>query len=151
MAMPHASETASQAQARPRPTLAVGGVVVHDDALLLVKRGNEPNKGLWTVPGGRVESGEFMTDTCRREVMEETGIEIEVDELAGFFEVLGDPHLVIFDFFARPVGTNEPVAGDDAADVRWVPLAEVKDLDLTPRFMELMTQWGVFPAEGASS
>lgn len=127
----------------PRPDLAVGGIVVHDGAILLIRRGKEPNKGLWTVPGGRVESGEYMADTCRREVQEETGVLVEVGDLAGFFEVLGDPHYVIFDFFARPVGPLEPVAADDAAEARWVPLDVVKDLECSPRFVELLSAWGV--------
>ncbi|MCA1706910.1 MAG: NUDIX hydrolase, partial [Actinobacteria bacterium] len=58
----------------------------------------------------------------------------------------GDPHLVILDFLARPLDGSEPIAGDDAEEVRWVPLDEVVDLECTPRFVELLTGWGVLPS-----
>jgi 8-oxo-dGTP diphosphatase len=127
----------------PRPVVAVGGIVIHDGGLLMIRRGKEPNLGLWSVPGGRVEPGEYLADACRREVREETGIEVEVGELAGIFEVTGRPHYVILDFLASPIGSTEPVAADDAAAARWVPLGEVAALDCTPRFVELLTAWGV--------
>ena len=126
-----------------RPEIAVGGIVVHDEKLLMVKRATPPAQGLWTVPGGRVELGEYMVDAVRREVREETGLDVEVGELAGMFEVLGDPHYVIFDFLAAPTGATEVAAADDASEVRWVPLDEVGDLECTPRFVELLTAWGV--------
>ena len=126
-----------------RPEIAVGALVLHDGALLMVRRGTEPAKGLWTVPGGRVEHGEYLADALRREVLEETGIEVEVRDLAGFFEVVGDSHFVILDFIASPVGTSDPAAGDDAAEVRWVPLDQIASLECTPRFVEMLTAWGI--------
>jgi mutator protein MutT len=128
---------------RRGPEIAVGAIVVSEGRLLMVKRGHEPNKGLWTVPGGRVELGESLKDAVKREIREETGLAIEVGELAGHLEYTGDPHLVILDFLARPLDAAEPIAGDDAEEVRWVPLDEVVDLECTPRFVELLTEWGV--------
>jgi 8-oxo-dGTP diphosphatase len=125
------------------PTLAVGAIVVHDDALLMVLRGREPNKGLWTVPGGRVEAGEYLADALKREVREETGIEIEVGELLGVLERRGDEHFVILDFLAQPLDDTAPRASDDAAEARWVPLREVAKLDCTPRFVETLRGWGI--------
>jgi 8-oxo-dGTP diphosphatase len=127
----------------PPPTLAVGAIVVHDDSLLMVLRGREPNKGLWTVPGGRVEAGEYLADALKREVREETGIEIEVGELLGVLERRGDVHFVILDFLAQPLDDTTPRASDDAADARWVPLQEVANLDCTPRFVETLRGWGI--------
>jgi ADP-ribose pyrophosphatase YjhB (NUDIX family) len=126
-----------------RPEIAVGAIVVHDGRLLMIRRGTEPAKGLWTVPGGRVEGGEYLAAAVRREVREETGLEIEVGELAGIFEVLGEPHYVILDFLATPAAATDAVAADDASEVRWVPLDEVSALECTPRFVELLTAWGV--------
>jgi 8-oxo-dGTP diphosphatase len=124
-------------------TLAVGAIVVRDDALLMVRRGREPNQGLWSIPGGRVEHGEFLADAVRREVLEETGIEVEVGEMVGILEVPGDEHYVILDYGARPTDDRAPTAGDDADEVRWVPLDDVRSLECTPRFIETLTAWGV--------
>ena len=75
---------------------------------------------------------------------EETGLDVEVGELAGILEVPGDDlHYVILDFHATVDGTIEPTPGTDASDVRWVPLDQVAALDCTPRFIETMTAWKV--------
>ena len=125
------------------PQLAVGAVVVTDGALLMVQRNQEPAKGLWTLPGGRVEHGEYIEDALRREVSEETGIDIEVDRLLGIFEVVGDPHFVILDFLATAASQAEPQAATDVAEARWVPLDEVEEMELTPRLVETLRAWGV--------
>jgi 8-oxo-dGTP diphosphatase len=125
------------------PTLAVGAIVIRDDALLMVRRGREPNKGLWTIPGGRVEAGEYLSDALRREVREETGIEIDVGDLLGVLERKGDVHYVILDFLAQPLDDATPAAADDAAEARWVPLTDVAKLDCTPRFVETLRGWGI--------
>ncbi len=126
-----------------RPQIAVGAIVVRDGKLLMVRRATPPAEGLWTVPGGRVEKGEYLADALRREVCEETGIDVEVGQLLGILEVLGDPHFVILDHLATTTTSDDPVAGDDAAEVRWVALDAVKHLRCTPRFVETLTSWGV--------
>ena len=127
-----------------RVTLAVGAIVIRDGTLLMVKRGREPAKGLWSIPGGRVEPGEYLADAVKREVREETGLEVEVGELIGILEVVGDDdHFVIHDYGAEPVDNREPVASDDAEEIVWVPLGKVASLDCTPRFVETLTAWGV--------
>jgi 8-oxo-dGTP diphosphatase len=131
-----------------RVTLAVGAIVVRDDALLMIKRGREPNAGLWSVPGGRVEPGEYLADAVKREVREETGLDVEVGELVGILEVLGDEHFVIHDYGATPTENREPVADDDAEEIRWVPLKEVASLECTPRFVETLTAWGILAEDG---
>lgn len=97
------------------------------------------------MPGGRVESGEYLADALRREVREETALEVDPGDLLGIFEVMGDAHYVILDYLASPTSDAEPQAGDDAAEVRWVPLTEVASLECTPRFVEMLTAWGVLP------
>jgi 8-oxo-dGTP diphosphatase len=125
------------------PAVAVGAIVIHDDSLLMVRRGREPNKGLWSVPGGRVEAGEYLSDALRREVREETGIDIEVGDLLGILEWADDDHFVILDFLAQPLDDATPSASDDAVEARWVPLRDVAKLDCTPRFVETLRGWGI--------
>ena len=126
-----------------RPRVAVGAIVVRDGALLMVRRAREPASGLWTVPGGHLEHGEHLAEAVRREVAEETGLDVEVRDLMGIFEVVGEPHFVILDFVAVAAGNSPPQPGDDVSDVRWVPLEEVPRLECTPRFVETLRGWGV--------
>ena len=126
-----------------QPQIAVGAVVVRDDELLMIQRGQDPGRGLWSIPGGRVEQGESLAVALKREVMEETGVAIEVGDMLGILEVIGDPHYVILDFMAQVIGDDSPVASGDAAAVRWVPLKQVEQLDCTPRFVETLKGWGV--------
>src|SRR5688572_6509740 len=123
-----------------QPQIAIGAIVIHDDALLMVQRANDPGKGLWSLPGGRVEQGEYLADALRREVKEETGLTVNVGELAGILEVPGDElHYVILDYHATVEGDPTPRAGTDASHVRWVGLKDVAGLECTPRFIETMT------------
>lgn len=130
------------------PVITVGAVVVKNGSLLMVRRKNHPGKGLWSIPGGRLELGEYLTDAVAREVKEETGLDVEVKGLLGIFELPGDPHYVILDHIAGHSGDDEPVPGDDAADARWVPIDEIAKLECTPQLLEKLRAWGAF--EGAS-
>jgi 8-oxo-dGTP diphosphatase len=133
------------------PQVAVGAIIVSDGALLMVRRAREPAKGLWSIPGGRVEFGEYVAAALAREVKEETALDIEVDDLIGFAEVVGDPHYVILDFGAHVVGDTEPSPSGDAAEARWVAFDEVLTLPCTPRFVELMRAWSVLPPSDESA
>ncbi|MBA2426220.1 MAG: NUDIX domain-containing protein [Actinobacteria bacterium] len=100
-------EEPEEAEAR-RPTLGVGAVVVRDGALLMVQRAHEPGRGLWSVPGGRVEHGEHLSAAVAREVREETGLEVEVGDLLGIYEVVGavaDPQTTLGGAVADPQTT----------------------------------------------
>ncbi|HEY7874765.1 MAG TPA: NUDIX hydrolase [Actinomycetota bacterium] len=130
-----------------RPLVGVGAVVVRDGALLMVQRGKEPYLGRWSVPGGTLELGEHLTEAARREVLEETGVDVEVGELLGILEWPGTPHYVILDYVATPRGEDEPRPGGDASAVRWVPLDEIPALECTPRFVETLRGWGVLTDE----
>ena len=114
----------------------------------MVRRGRPPAEGLWTIPGGRVEKGEYLSAALEREVKEETGLEVTAGALLGIFEVIGDPHYVILDYTAELVsGDAEPEAGDDVAEVEWVQMDAIKERECTPRFIEMLTGWGVLPSE----
>lgn len=130
---------------------AVGAVVRDDrDRVLLVRRGHDPGRGLWSVPGGRVRPGESARDAVVREVEEETGVRIVVTGLAGFVERPG-PHGVVYeieDFFARVEPGTDPhhlLAGDDADEAQWFPAHRVEDLDCVDGLLDALRDWGVLP------
>ena len=122
-------------------------MVVKNGSLLMIRRAKEPYAGRWSVPGGMLEHGEYLTDAVRREVLEETGIEVDVGDLLGILELWREPHIVILDYVATPATDDEPRAGDDVSEARWVPLEEVPSLECTPRFVETLRGWGVLSAD----
>lgn len=127
-----------------RPEVCVGAVAVRDGRLLLVRRGRGPAVGKWSVPGGRVEWGETLAAAVVREVAEETGLEAICDGFAGWVERIGEEyHYVIVDFWVTVESRDPPVAGDDAAEARWVPLAELDALDLTSGLATFLRRIGV--------
>ena len=127
-----------------RPIVAVGAVVVDHDRLLLVRRGRGPAVGLWSVPGGRVEAGETLAEAVTRELLEETSLEGACGPLLGWAEVFDESgHFVILDFEVTPLGTGQPVAGDDATEARWVELHEVSELPLVEGLAELLHDNGI--------
>jgi 8-oxo-dGTP diphosphatase len=111
------------------PLVAVGAVIVHEGRVLLVRRGKEPMKGRWTLPGGMLEVGETLVEGVAREVREETGLEVEVLELVELLERIHRQgkqvqyHYVIADYLCRVKG-GELQAASDADAVRWVERAE---------------------------
>ena len=135
------------------PQVAVGAVVVHDGALLVIERANEPEAGRWSVPGGRVLAGEPLWEAVAREVREETGVEVAVDRMLGWVERIGkcapgtaepEYHYVILDFAATPLDPEPvPVAGDDARQAAWVALEELASLDLAEGLAEFLAEVGV--------
>ena len=115
----------------------VGAVIARDDGrLLLIQRGNEPGRGLWSLPGGHVEPGESEVDAVAREVLEETGLRVHVAGLAGRVQ---RGRYDIADYFATVVG-GDLHAATDALDARW---ADPRELDVTPGLVETLTAWGV--------
>ena len=127
-----------------RPELSVGAIAVDDDQILLVRRGRGPAQGEWSVPGGRVEAGETLAEAVIRELAEETGLAGVCDGLAGWVERVGEGyHYVILDFHVTIMDGADPVAGDDAAEVAWVPLSEITDLKLTDGLAEFLHDRGI--------
>jgi ADP-ribose pyrophosphatase YjhB (NUDIX family) len=127
----------------PRPEVCVGAVAVAGDRLLLVRRAQEPGRGLWSVPGGRVEAGETLADAVVRELAEETGVAGTCGPLLGVAERRdGAHHFVILDYMVVAEG-ERPVPGTDVDDAAWVPLSAVQDLPLVPGLFRFLAEHGV--------
>jgi mutator protein MutT len=130
----------------PRPEVCVGAVSVDGDQILLIRRGRGPAEGFWSVPGGRVESGETLAEAVVRELLEETGLQGVCGSLVGWAERIGaDYHFVILDFWVTIVAGSEPAAGSDAAEAAWVPLGQVAELALTDGLAEFLHEHGILP------
>jgi 8-oxo-dGTP diphosphatase len=128
------------------PQVCVGAIAVDADRLLVIRRGHGPAAGSWSVPGGRVEPGELLAEAVVRELREETGVEGVCGELIGWAERFDDDeHYVILDFAVSLLEGAEPVAGDDAAEARWVPLADVAELDLVPGLAMFLHEHDIIP------
>ena len=116
-----------------QPVVGVGAVVVRDGRALIVKRGHEPRQGEWSLPGGLVNLGESLSDAARREVKEETGLDVYPEAMIETFDrVHRDPdgrirfHFVIIDFVCESCdGDGDAVAGSDADAVAWVSAGEL--------------------------
>jgi 8-oxo-dGTP diphosphatase len=120
-----------------RPVVGIGGVVIYRNRVLLVRRGNPPLQGEWSIPGGMLEVGETLAEGVRREVAEETGIEVSIGDLIEVFERIsrdreGRPkyHYVILDYFCEMLG-GEARPGSDVTDVAWVSEADLEQYSLT--------------------
>lgn len=124
-------------------TIPCVGALAYDDQrrLLLVRRANEPGRGRWSLPGGRVEPGEDDATALVREVLEETGLHVQPAELVG--RVRRGPYL-ISDYRCAVVG-GRLRAGDDALDVRWCEHAALRELPLVDQLVEVLTRWHALP------
>lgn len=114
-----------------RPLVTVDAVVEQQDRILLVRRGREPFRGAWALPGGFVEYGESTEEAVVREVMEEADVAIEVEGLLGVYsDPRRDPrgHVISICYVAR--GRGEPKGGSDAAEARFFPLDALEGLEL---------------------
>lgn len=118
------------------PFIGVGAVIVQDERVLLIRRGQPPLLGEWSLPGGVLECGETLREAAVREAREETGLVVETVDMLGVYErvIRSDDgrvryHYVLIDFLCRPVA-GDLKAGSDAADVRWFMRDQLPALNL---------------------
>jgi ADP-ribose pyrophosphatase len=120
------------------PRIAAGAVVLHEDKVLLVLRGQPPAEGVWAIPGGSVELGETLQAAAEREVLEETGLHVRAGEIIYTFESIQRDevgrvkfHYVIVDLLAEPLNPTQPCCpADDVRDAGWFTWPEVDNSGL---------------------
>lgn len=127
------------------PIVAVGVVVVRGSDVLLIKRAKPPSAGAWSLPGGAVDLSETTRDAGRREVFEETGLDVEPAALLDVIDFIDREddgtaryHYVLIDYVALHRG-GEPVAGSDAADARFFSLEEALAMPLWSETKRILT------------
>jgi 8-oxo-dGTP diphosphatase len=123
--------------------LGVGGVVLHPDRrVLLVRRGQPPSAGAWTLPGGRVQQGERLVAAAAREMLEETGLRVRVERLVEVVEIIREGfHYVVIDFLCIPDPPEQQArAADDAADVIWARGDQLVELAVPKDVIETVTR-----------
>lgn len=125
------------------PRVAVGAVVSHNNCFLLVKRANEPSRGRWAIPGGKIKLGETLQEAAQREVFEETGVIIQALEPVLTFDLIernGDGtvrfHYIIVDLMTQYI-SGGLIPGGDALEVVWAPDNDLEKYNLGPVTLNL--------------
>ena len=137
------------------PVAGVGVVVFKEGRILLIKRGKEPNKGKWSIPGGGIELGETIYDAARRETREECSIEIEIERVLDTADnIIRDGegrikyHYTIIDLISRYKG-GEIKAQSDAEECGWFTTEEAAGLDMTPMLRAMLERQGIIKRSAA--
>jgi 8-oxo-dGTP diphosphatase len=134
-----------------RPVVGVGGILIENGRTLLIKRGSEPLLGQWSIPGGTLELGESLQDGVAREMREETGLEVRVQEMIEVFDrIFLEPeakvvdgktrpkyHYVIVDYICERL-SGTPQAGSDVTDIAFATEDELVNFHLTPTAMRVL-------------
>ncbi|MEM7302818.1 MAG: NUDIX hydrolase [Pseudomonadota bacterium] len=123
---------------------AVSVAIWKNDRVLLARRGRDPAKGLWSLPGGKVKAGELVEQAARREIFEETGLTLDHLEYADVNRVVrsqdNPPRTFEIHVFATSWTTGDPVAGDDAAELDWFEPQQIGDLPTTDGLPEFVAR-----------
>ena len=127
-----------------RPYVGVGVIVFRDHEVLLIKRNKEPNKGQWSIPGGKQIIGETVADAAKRELLEETGVKVDqlllvdvVDTIIPDVEGKIKYHYTLVDYMGQWL-SGEAHPGDDAEEVRWVFLNEIDSFSLMEKTINII-------------
>ena len=127
-----------------RPYVGVGVIVFRNQQVLLIKRNKEPNKGQWSIPGGKQIIGETVADAAKRELLEETGVKVDqlllvdvVDTIIPDVEGKIKYHYTLVDYMGQWL-SGDPRAGDDAQEVRWVCLHEIDSFSLLEKTINII-------------
>jgi ADP-ribose pyrophosphatase YjhB (NUDIX family) len=122
----------------------VSGLIVRDAKVLLIRRGKEPYKDHWSLPGGGVERGETLREAVKREMLEETGLEVDVGLVAGYREEILGPHehYIVIAFHCAVTG-GKLCAGDDAVECAFVDPNELGNLVTTPALSDVFRDAGL--------
>ncbi len=126
-----------------RPVPAVGAVVFRDGAVLMVKRGSDPNRGLWSFPGGALETGETVEAAAIRETLEETRVDVRpvrVLDVRDFIQFEGQRvrwHYVLIDILCEYI-RGDPFPSTDAENARFIPLRELGEYDVAAMALEVL-------------
>ena len=140
--------------AQARPVVGVGAVLIEDGRVLLIRRGKQPLRGRWSLPGGTVEAGETLEQALEREMREETSLDVRVGPLITAFDRIERRdgqlvyHHVIVDFLCERV-SGEARAGSDAHAVTWAAPEELPRYELTQKALEVVSEG--FRLAGAAS
>ena len=129
-----------------RPVAGVGALIIKDRHILLVKRGAEPGKGRWSLPGGAVELGEGVRDAVIREVKEECGLDVEVKDVTDVVDYMNRDekgqvrfHYILVDFYVEVKGgTLKPAS--DALEVDWIPFDRIHEYQVTKTTLQLLNK-----------
>lgn len=126
------------------PRVGAGAIVIHEGRILLVKRGVEPGRGLWAIPGGTLRLGETLRECAAREVLEETGVTIALGECVYVFDLIERDesgeikfHFVVADFAALYV-SGEPKGADDADSAGWFSALDLPDLPVSQNTLKAL-------------
>jgi ADP-ribose pyrophosphatase YjhB (NUDIX family) len=140
-----------------RPIIGVGGVLISHGRVLLIRRGSPPLQGQWSIPGGTLEVGETLVEGVRRELLEETGIGVRVQNLIDVFERIdrdgfgnAQYHFVVLDYLCEAV-QGTACAGSDVTEVAWAARAELERYSLTEIATRVILKGFELAAEGGRS
>ncbi len=129
-----------------KPKIAIGGVIIINNKILLAKRRDEPDKNKWAIPGGKLELNETLEEGLKREMKEETSLDIKKGKLLGIIEVVNDNfHYVILDYECSII-SGEIRSGSDALDIKYFDLNNLTG-DINETTMEFINKIksGIFP------
>jgi ADP-ribose pyrophosphatase len=128
------------------PLVGVAGVVIRDGCVLMIRRGREPGRGRWSIPGVRLRLGETVRDGVAREVLEECGVRVRVGQVLGVADLIVPDddggiryHYVLIDLAADHL-SGQPRPGSDVLAARWVPFDELPALEMPDRLRDLLSR-----------